>query len=52
MKTSNLTFLFLLFIARSLILSFRYSLIFINDMSAGFPSYTVQIIPIYYTWIL
>jgi hypothetical protein len=26
--------------------------LFIPEMSAGFTSYTVQVIPIYFTWIL
>jgi hypothetical protein len=42
--------LFLLFVASSLILSFRHSPFFSPEMSAGFMSYTVQIFPIYFTW--
>jgi hypothetical protein len=45
--------LFLILLAESsLIVYFRYSLFFIPEMSAGFMFYVVQIIPVYFTWIL
>jgi hypothetical protein len=47
-----LMFLFVLCTASSLNLSFRYSRLFIPEMPTGFTSYSVQIITIYFAWIL
>jgi hypothetical protein len=35
-----------------IISAFQIFLLFIPEMPAGFTSYTVQIIPIYFAWIL
>jgi hypothetical protein len=44
--------LFLLFVSSSLTLAFRYSFLFVPEMSTSFTSYVLQIISITLVWIL